>query len=98
MTEPSPMKPEPKRLWLKVLRSGEYRQYKGGMTDLKGAYCPLGLLALVSPYYSELRADDSLLPTSVQKWAGVSEDPLDLTVLNDIYSFSEIASIIEAEL
>jgi len=100
VTEPPKMKPEPKRLWLIALRSGEHRQFEDAyrLTDGKGAYCPLGLLALVSPVPPQEWAYDSLLPVKVREWAGVSEDPLDLTALNDAYGFLEIASIIEAEL
>lgn len=101
MTEPPKMKPGPKRLWLEALRSGEHQRLENAnrLTDGKGAYCPLGLLALVSPVPEREWASESLLPARVREWAGVGEDPLDLTELSAAFpGFLVIASVIEAEL
>ena len=42
------MKAELKTKWLEALRSGEYKQCQGSLTDNGGGYCCLGVLAKVA--------------------------------------------------
>jgi len=43
------MKKEHAEKWVNALRSGEYRQCKGKLSDGKGSYCCLGVLGKINP-------------------------------------------------
>lgn len=76
-----------KKMWIKALRSGEYKQGKGYLRQ-DGEYCCLGVLcdlhrklkkkkrwkADSSGTFFMYDGDCSLLPTSVINWAGLEDD------------------------
>ena len=82
------MKKEIADKWVAALRSGEYKQHKGGLAnEQRTAHCCLGVLCevalkegvemLVGPRYDKAPGtyyDDSAgaLPIMVQEWAGVT--------------------------
>ena len=81
------MKAEVKELWLKALRSGDYKQGKGALrsddTSLRSddTYCCLGVLCDLFPgdeWAMEegewlMGSEASYLPPSVMEWAGLDE-------------------------
>lgn len=102
------MKPEIKELWLKALRSGEYKQAKNYLRR-NDQFCCLGVLC-------DLHAkaglgfwdndggylhEDKVLPRTIQEWAGLNTSEPEaegrtLSGLNDDgVDFNEIADIIE---
>jgi len=99
-----------KKLWLKDLRSGEYKQGQERLKDPEGNYCCLGVLCDLhrketneedwdgkGNYYF---GEDKYLPPVVQEWAGFNcQNPIQLGNENDRgKTFEEIANIIEARL
>lgn len=106
--------------WVEALRSGEYKQGKGNLKQ-DGNFCCLGVLCDISKQgeWESVKVNGSLnlirgyydgftsyLPTSVEKWAGISSSnglfldeknwETSLSSLNDKgHSFEEIADIIE---
>lgn len=101
------MKPEIKELWLKALRSGEYKQAKNYLRR-NDQFCCLGVLC-------DLHAkaglgfwdgenylwEGKVLPRTIQEWAGLNTSEPEaegrtLSGLNDDgVDFNEIADIIE---
>lgn len=83
------MKPEIKKLWIKALLSGKYKQNTHSLRSF-GNYCCLGVLCDLhrrktkklkwkDGYYD---GEDGLLPSSVMKWAGLHR--CNPTVHNDL--------------
>lgn len=77
------MKKEVMELWVKALRSGEYKQAKGVLQNDRGGYCCLGVLCDVAEkegIKTYKTAGVKLLgPTlgtqaAVMKWAGLYDD------------------------
>lgn len=102
------MKKEIKKLWIKALRSGEYKQIRDKLRKEEG-FCCLGVLC---DLYGKRRrigwVDNSFLketlalPPRVMKWAGLKEDDPKLGRAtashfndNSKYSFKKIADLIE---
>jgi hypothetical protein len=85
------MKPEIKKLWLKALRSGKYRQTKEKLSDGKGRFCCLGVLCDLHAKAKRAKwgkNDDGdmtylgeweTLPFDVQRWAGLDDENPDVT-------------------
>lgn len=94
MRELAKMHPEPKRLWLTALRSGDYYQIQGEYEDGGGGCCVGGVLWSVSP----LRSDNWLL--ALLEWTGLDPEAWGLVVgMNDSGStFPELADWIEKNL
>lgn len=83
------MKARIKKLWIKALRSGKYEQGKGALR-VNDAFCCLGVLCDLHAHAFKKRwkkdsadgdysydGDDSVLPKSVQQWAGIDDaDPV----------------------
>lgn len=118
------MKLKIKEKWVKALRSGKYKQgtkalYQNDSEDGKKGYCCLGVLTHLYAKEKGLsfkeiikRSGNSMLPRSVQKWAGLegldSDNPkvdykgesCDLAHLNDEnrLKFPTIAKLIEKSL
>lgn len=114
------MNQEIKAKWVTALRSGEYIQTKGALHDYAG-FCCLGVLCdlyrkenggewapsnIISGESMFLNSE-TLLPQTVQLWAGLeADDPYvggtikeGLSSLNDTgVGFLEIASLIERDL
>ena len=79
------MKERIKKLWLKALRSGQYKQAIGTLTDGKG-FCCLGVLCNIHAketgrtWKEQANGDpkylsaDTVLPYTVRKWAGLKEE------------------------
>lgn len=102
---------EVRQLWVKALRSGEYKQGKSCLrTNDGGQYCCLGVLTdlavknKVIPEFTGLAGMNNILDRDVMRWAGLSDeygsygDYQTLTRLNDEgCNFDRIASVIEAE-
>ena len=82
------MNPEIKSRWVAALRSGQYKQIRGGLSDGEG-FCCLGVLCNLHALETDTRwespgerkwADylmgNEVLPKRVMKWAGLDdEDP-----------------------
>jgi hypothetical protein len=72
--------------WVAALRSGKYRQHRGGLTDSLGGFCCLGVLCDLSPvgqwdndaYVTDdingFHSSLSYLPDGVRMWAGMRTD------------------------
>ena len=110
------MNPSIKQAWTEALRSGDYQQGKESLCS-NGKFCCLGVLTDlyiketnqqwhhdIGGFYS-FEAEGSVLPFSVQQWAGLdAPNPyltgFQLTSWNDEVgtSFEEIADLIEAHL
>jgi hypothetical protein len=76
------MKKRVKRLWLKALRSGKYKQAQGMLKTTSGQdsrYCCLGVLCEVAVAQGVIQtycATNGLLPDAVEEWAGLqTPDP-----------------------
>ena len=99
------MKKEVAELWVKALRSGDYRQGFGRLRTPEDNYCCLGVLCDISPIPMEMNLSNSLPVIEVVKWAGLSSDNprisdgRALTTLNDAagLSFNQIVDFIEKE-
>lgn len=71
-----------KKLWLKALRSGKFKQANGAMREedpdgYKGyAHCCLGVLEQIrcDETGKKFRENDSLLAPVTMKWAGLTTD------------------------
>lgn len=102
--------PEIKAKWVAALRSGEYQQCTGALTNGVGGYCCLGVLREIEPKRAiqgaEKAGEAGLL--SNDSWtrmgghacvSSVSGDPLIQTTLSDMNDcgtpFAEIADFIE---
>lgn len=95
-----------KKLWIKALKSGKYKQTIRTLHDQNG-YCCLGVLCNIynrEKGYGGVK-NGSFLTSGVMKWAGLeSDNPLIGTqhagALNDILklTFNEIADKIESNL
>lgn len=113
------MKASIKKRWVAALRSGKYKQGMGdlrreGFKEGEHEYCCLGVLCDLHSKTKEGRkwndrtygrADTSLLPQSVQTWAGLKVDDPEvagrsLSGWNDSEhaSFKRIATLIEKHL
>jgi len=115
------VKPEIKKKWVDALRSGEYAQgYEILHNEATDTYCCLGVLCdlaikdgvpVDTVSFREITMFDdssSVLPKSVQKWAGISnKNPsvIDDGVINTLaglndagLEFYKIADIIEEQL
>ena len=108
------MNKQVKKLWLKALRSGEYKQGKHRLVtrrpDVTDEFCCLGVLQ--SLYYSDhnevyktKQFDRSYLTVKAAKWAEVDHQIMqNLSNKNDGYmlpknqSFKQIANYIEKHL
>lgn len=97
------MNPEIKALWVKALRSGEYRQTHGLLYH-NGGYCCIGVLgkALGVQLENKLPRDlrTSVLDIQAMEKAQLSSDEADaFALMNDEgYSFVAIADKIEEKL
>lgn len=102
-----------KKLWVKALRSGKYRQGTGMLRNKRNQFCCLGVLcnlhAMEHPGIAkeQKRKDMYLdnaayLPNAVLAWAGLMKESstmFKLASMNDAgESFKEIAKEIEAKL
>ena len=82
------MKPEIKEKWVKALRSGKYSQCRHALHIQDDGFCCLGVLAdLMEPrwevvegsedarcsYQDGNKREESLLPITVCRWAGLDE-------------------------
>lgn len=71
------MKKDIKKLWVKALRSGKYKQGRGELKTVKGRYCCLGVLTdLYCKKYKKnfqetKKGHGELLSDKVQAWAGL---------------------------
>lgn len=106
VTEKAGQTPTPRALWRDALRSGEYEQTTGQLTE-GGAYCCLGVLCeLYCQHVENIRHGDEyageshVLPEEVEAWAGLTDCTgqglainAPLTVLNDDhgYTFEQLA-------
>lgn len=115
------MKKEVADLWIEALRSGKYRQGIGNL-NYKNQFCCLGVLCEVAianglnvevelPENTSMMKYDgakTILPSTVQQWAGMRTDGgrrdlenkiPSLWELNDNlgYTFNAIANVIESE-
>lgn len=77
------MKPAIKRLWVKALRSGKYKQTSGKLHEAtpldRGSFCCLGVLcdlAIKRGVIKRFHGDKELTPETVQRWAGIDPDPI----------------------
>ena len=102
-----------KKVWLKALRSGKYKQGKSALRVGKDKFCCLGVLCDIHAKKFNVDWDDKtylnegeFLPEKVMKWAKLKEDDVSietkdksLSQANDGgKSFKQIANIIEKEL
>lgn len=102
--------PEIKAKWVAALRSGEYPQCTGALTNGIGGYCCLGVLREIEPKRAiqgaEKAGEAGLLSNDSWTCLGgrtyvnsVFGDPLVQTTLSDMndccHSFDEIADFIE---
>lgn len=106
------MKPEVKTMFIKALRSGEFKQAKGQLRTNKDGFCCLGLLcnlhAETHPNSQYNRSNPEVYggkrdkpPKQVLGWAGLNEyDVEDLIMMNDEEekSFKQIANFVEGKL
>ena len=97
------------RLWVKALRSGEYRQGQGFLRETiqgKSHFCCLGVLAdlakkdggpkwkACTDVIAEINGDESFLPKSWEDWLKIKQKRL--AKMNDQgKSFAQIADYIE---
>jgi hypothetical protein len=98
------------RKWVKMLRSGKYKQITRQLCSNDG-YCCLGVACLgagMKQRANRFGAEVDVLPNKAMRWLGIDEgDPMLIgsgadehalaTALNDIkkYSFQQIADAIE---
>ena len=81
------MRAKVKRLWLKALRSGEYKQGRTALQPNEGEFCCLGVLCEVyrketgdgrwtkyGTFVAEDSEDACVLPDAVIAWAGLDSD------------------------
>lgn len=99
-----------KELWLKALRSGDYKQarnylQRGERFCCLGVLCDLHAKAGLGRWNDDLYdGEDKVLPRAIQDWAGLGEaeptaEGKTLSGLNDDgASFEQIADIIERNL
>lgn len=99
---------EVRQLWVKALRSGEYKQGKECLKTVDGKYCCLGVLtdlALKNGVIPEWMGN-LILDSTVSRWAGLRnrngwfggcEDGLSYINDKTEEGFGKIADIIEAE-
>jgi hypothetical protein len=104
------MKTKWKKLWVRALRGGKYKQGQSCLRDNTNNTCCLGVLCdLVDPkgwsvsddsYYYEYLGDDSFAPDILLKKVGLSREEMStLASLNDNRkSFQTIADYIEKNL
>ena len=78
------MKPEIKKLWVKALRSGEYKQGHDALRPTPNTFCCLGVLcnlhAQAHPKIAAKQKDPEQylgktysLPDAVMKWSGIKD-------------------------
>lgn len=92
------MDAELKAKWVEALRSGEYEQCRGRLTDGKG-FCCFGVLVKLQNgnLSDEMQYDD--LAKQISRGEKYYEQKIRLVKMNDDgASFSEIADYIEANL
>lgn len=92
------MDAELKSKWVKALRSGEYKQYRGALC-LDGALCCIGVGAVVAK--PGFKPDNFSLTHDAAEFFGLADEHIDLLVAmndEDEKSFAEIADYIEANL
>lgn len=80
------MKPNIKKLWLKALSSGKYKQGTGKLHNVKtDRHCCLGVLCELAANEGIIKKkitngvcnfgmDNELLPIKVMKWAGITDN------------------------
>lgn len=93
------------RLWLKALRSGEFKQGFGKLGNSKVGYCCLGVACVVARengVISRFNGQGGFLPEKVKDWLGLRNSGGEygnnsLVHLNDSKNktFDEIADVIE---
>jgi hypothetical protein len=94
------MNPEIKAKWVAALRSGQYMQIKGKLTDGKG-FCCLGVLCDIHAHETggtwetlgftnaiEYGGEQGGLPFVVQRWAGLDSRNPNIKQPNSIYNKS----------
>jgi hypothetical protein len=96
------MDPKVKKLWVKALRSGKYRQGRQELITDKGSMCCLGVLCQVlDPNTIAGWHGMGVPPNDLRDEAGLHSDDIDVFVeANDSYrwTFKRIADYIEGML
>lgn len=98
------MNPEVKKLWVKALRSGKYKQGTGVLHRTDDRFCCLGVLCEVAikqgvQLSTKIDEDlgfyyyddaDAVLPEKVQKWAELEVANPDVYIRQPPYSFGNV--------
>lgn len=100
-----PNNPDLRAKWIAALRSGEYRQARGGLIDDTGARCCLGVACAVAGVPDdEVKARNTFINLDIFRAGFQVELGLDLVKLNILafrndngLTFAEIADMLEAQ-